>query len=313
LTLNADGSFSYSPNENWTFTAGLRWFDHTRERQYFTQQPNGRDSSTLFEEGETSTSDITKKLSVQYNISGDAMVYALFSDGFRAGGRNVTRPGVVLPADYDADFLENYELGFKSRWDGGRYTFNLTAFRMDWEDYQVEVVDPGPLFAVLVTNVGDARIEGVTAEFSAILGDSLELGVNMQFLDPKTTSDNPTVGTTAGSRLPFSAKEKGAAWLQYTHPREIFGGNIYSRIQWSYNGDVLNGIDDTATLQPSYSIADFKIGFEAADWEVYAYVDNLGDERAILYDQQSAPPGAVTINAPRTWGLGFSKSWGRSR
>ena len=74
---------------------------------------------------------------MQYNINENAMVYALFSDGFRAGGRNFTAPGVVLPLDYDPDFVDNYELGFKSRWDGGRYTFNFTAFKMKWKDYQV--------------------------------------------------------------------------------------------------------------------------------------------------------------------------------
>ena len=48
----AFGEIGYSPNDRWTFTGGLRWFDHTRRRQYFTQQPNGRESSGLFEEGE---------------------------------------------------------------------------------------------------------------------------------------------------------------------------------------------------------------------------------------------------------------------
>ncbi len=42
-----------------------------------------------------------------------------------------------------------------------------------------------------------------------------------------------------------------------------------------------------------------------------AYVDNLFNERAILFNQDSAPPGTITINTPRTWGLGFSMNWGR--
>jgi outer membrane receptor protein involved in Fe transport len=305
------GEVGYSPNEKWTFTGGLRWFDHTREREYFTQQPNGRDSSGLFEEGKTTTSDVTKKLSVQYNLSENAMVYALFSDGFRAGGRNVTRPGVVLPADYDPDFLDNYELGLKSRWAGGKYTLNLTAFKMEWKDYQVEVVDPGEdaLFAVMVANVGDAEIEGVSLDFSAFLLDSLDFGLNLQLLDPKVTEGNELVGTQAGDRLPFSAEEKGAAWVQYTYPKEVAGGQLYGRFQWTYTGNSLNGIG-AATLQPAYQLSDVKVGLEADDWEVYAYVDNLFNERAILFDQESAPPGTITINDPRSWGIGFSKSWG---
>ncbi len=322
----AFGEVTYSPNEDWSFTAGLRWFDHKRTRDYFTQQPNGRFSSNLGT-AEDSTSDITKKLSVQYNINENAMVYALYSDGFRAGGRNVVRPGTVLPADYDPDFLDNYELGFKSRWAGGKYTLNLTAFRMEWNDYQIEVTDPGPLFAVLVANVGDAEIDGITLDFSAFVWDSLDIGLNLQLLDPKTKANAPILGLLPGERLPFSSKEKGAIWAEYTFPAEIAGGNIYARLQWTYTGNSLNGLptpilDDDGnieeirdpTLQPAYQLTDFKIGLAADDWEVYAYVDNIFNERAVYFDQFTEVGlllnNQVTVNDPRAWGIGFSKSWG---
>ncbi|MEX0734345.1 MAG: hypothetical protein WDZ66_12285 [Steroidobacteraceae bacterium] len=110
--------------------------------------------------------------------------------------------------------------------------------------------------------------------------------------------------------MPFSAEEKGAVWLQYTFPTGFAGGNFYGRYQWSYNGNSLNGIDDDSVLQPAYQISDVKFGFEADDWEIYAYVDNFSNERAILFVQQTPPLGTITINTPRTWGIGFSKSWG---
>jgi outer membrane receptor protein involved in Fe transport len=324
----AFGEVTYSPNEDWSFTGGLRWFDHTRTRDYFTQQPNGNFSSNLGT-AENSTSDFTKKLSVQYKINADAMVYALYSDGFRAGGRNVVRPGTVLPADYDEDFLDNFELGFKSRWAGGRYTLNLTAFKMEWNDYQIEVTDPGPLFAVLVANVGDAEIEGVSLDFTAFLWDSLDFGLNLQLLDPKTKANEPILGLLPGDRLPFSAEEKGAIWAEYTFPGEFAGGNIYARLQWSYTGNSLNGLpspilddDDNViginepTLQPAYQLLDFKIGLSADEWEVYAYVDNVMDERAVYFDQftetEQLLNNFITVNDPRSWGIGFSKSWGGS-
>jgi len=311
----AFGELGFSLGEDWTLTTGLRWFDHTREREYFIQTPNGNVGTDAFLAADSSTSDITKKISLQYRAGDNAMLYALYSDGFRAGGRNVTRPGTVLPADYEPDFLDNYEVGFKSRWLDNRINFNLTAFKMEWKDYQVEVTDPGELFAVVVFNVGDAEIEGISAEFSALLWNSLDIGMNLQLLDPKTSSDNEELGTERGARLPFSAEEKGALWLDYTFPREVAGGHFYGRYQWSYNGNSLNGIDtilSDPTVQPAYQISDFKFGFETDDWEIYAYVDNLTNERAILFDQNSAPPGTITINTPRTWGLGFTKTWGRN-
>ena len=121
------------------------------------------------------------------------------------------------------DFLDNYELGFKSRWAGGRYTLNLTAYHMEWQDYQVEVVDPGPLYAVLVANVGDAEIDGVSLDFTAFLWDSLDFGLNLQLLDPKTKANEPILGLLPGDRLPFSAEEKGAVWAEYTFPRRDRG------------------------------------------------------------------------------------------
>lgn len=147
------------------------------------------------------------------------------------------------------------------------------------------------------------------SEFSAQLWESLDLGLNAQFLDPKTASANALLETEKGARLPFSAKEKGALWLEYTFPWQLAGGRLYGRYQWSYNGDVLNAITEP-TVQPSYEISDLRFGVEADTWEIYAYVDNLGNERAILFDQNSAPPGTITINTPRTWGIGFTKTWG---
>ena len=307
------GEVSYSPNERWTLTAGLRWFDHTRDREDFSQQPNGRDVVGL-EKGKGSSSDFTKKLSAQYNINENAIVYALFSDGFRAGGHNQTAPGVVLPADYAPDFLDNYELGFKSRWDGGRYTFNFTAFRMKWNDYQIEVVDPGAFpefYVVMVTNIGNAEIEGLSLDLTAYLWDSFDCGLNFQRIDPRVTEGNDLVGTQTGDRLPFAAEEKGAVWVEYTFPVEFAGGHVYSRFQWSYTGNMLNGVSKPRTVQPAYQIADFKVGFESGNWEIYTYVDNLTNERAILFDKENAlVPGTVSINRPRSWGLGFSMNWG---
>ena len=83
---------------------------------------------------------------------------------------------------------------------------------------------------------------------------------------------------------PSRRKRKGAVWVEYTFPGEFAGGHVYGRFQWTYTGNMLNGVSQPRTLQPAYQIADFKVGFESEDWEIYAYVDNLTNERAILFD-----------------------------
>ena len=79
---------------------------------------------------------------------------------------------------------------------------------MEWKDYQVEVVDPGDLYAVLVANVGDAEIKGVSVELSARVWESLDVGLNAQFLDPKTKEANPIIGTDEGIACRSRRKRK---------------------------------------------------------------------------------------------------------
>ncbi len=63
-------------------------------------------------------------------------------------------------------------------------------------------------------------------------------------------------------------------WVEYTHPQEFAGGNLYGATSGAISGNSLNGIGEDAALQPAYQIADVKIGFATDEWEIYAYVDN---------------------------------------
>jgi outer membrane receptor protein involved in Fe transport len=256
------------------------------------------------------------KFSASYSIDDDKMIYGLYSEGFRNGGRNIARPGAVLPEPYGPDFLQNYELGLKSQWANGRLRANVTAFHMVWEDYQLGVVDPGPLFATMIINVGDAEIDGVELDLTAMPVDGLEFGLNAMVLNAETTSDNDLIGVNSGARLPISPELKVSSSLQYTFQQMLFGGNPYARIQYSYYGDSLNGVEcntvdcDDPDVQPSYSISDVKFGIESDAWEINVYLNNLTNERATLYRVPPAPPGVVRVNRPREFGVGFTRRWG---
>jgi outer membrane receptor protein involved in Fe transport len=310
----AFGELTYQGIENWDFTVGARWFDHERDRRYFVARPHGRLEQDL--NPIQSENDATLKFSASYSIDDDKMVYGLYSEGFRNGGRNVARPGAVLPEPNGPDFLQNYEVGLKSQWANGRVRANVTAFHMVWEDYQLGVVDPGPLFATMIINVGDAEIDGVEIDFSALPVDGLEFDLNAMLMNAETTSDNALISVNSGARLPISPELKVSSSLQYTFPQMALGGNPYAMIQYSYYGDSLNGVEcntpdcDIPEVQPSYSISDLKVGIEAESWEVYAYLYNFTDERAALYRVPPAPPGVVRVNRPREYGVGFTRRWG---
>ena len=68
-------------------------------------------------------------------------------------------------------------------------------------------------------------------------------------------------------------------------------------------------------VQPSYNIGDFRFGLDAETWSLAFFVNNLTDERAILYDNPFEfdhffGKGRQTINRPREYGIRFVKRFG---
>jgi iron complex outermembrane receptor protein len=97
-----------------TATVGARWFEYERDRSEFKEWPRGNPYDTDIYEGDDS--DTLFKFAVNYDISDDQMVYALYSEGFRLGGANSKKnPASRMPDRYDSDSLINKEVGLKSQ------------------------------------------------------------------------------------------------------------------------------------------------------------------------------------------------------
>jgi outer membrane receptor protein involved in Fe transport len=317
------GEVTFNLSDAWSVTTGGRWFDTERDRTYFQEIPNNH--VAVIDNPVASLQDFTPKFSVRYRIDEERMLYALYSQGFRNGGANIVRPGAVLPRVYDPDFLDNYELGLKSRWADGRLQINATAFHMIWENYQLEVVDPGPLFAVAVANVGNAEIDGIELNLDLAATESFTVGGNVSFLQSEATDVDEIVGTPDGARLPNTPEFKGSGYLEYRWPMGGIQGSGFVYLSYTYVGESFNDIDTTAAggapplRQKPYQISDLNIGIEGATWELSFTIDNVFDERAELYNQLPAglindgafgiPLSGRTINRPREYGLSFTKRW----
>ncbi len=333
------GNFSYNFNEQWSAEVGLRFFEIEQDRIYLVDKPFIDAAGWPDRIQRTGgNDDVVPKASVTYRFDDDRMMYALYSKGFRAGGINRNRtPFTSFPAAFEPDELSNYEIGAKTRWLDGRLQVNATAFFMTWEDYQIEVVDPSfspcdpgedpeedfcdQPFQVVVANVGDAEQTGLEIDVQAVLNERWEIGGNALILEAETSEDfELTTLVTKGSRLPNVPELKFNAYAQYTMPLNWLGDSeFYARLQYSYQSDSKNQLEEFAEgenpgspfrIQPSYSLTDIKVGVANETWEVQAFLNNVTDERAILFDD----PGflgnffgieRVNVNRPREIGLRF--------
>ena len=343
------GEFSYRFLEDWEFTVGGRYFDQDMDRNYEVDKTFiTADVWPDRVNPQGGNSDFVPKVSLKWDIDEERMVYVLYSEGFRAGGANRNRVPeelTELPLIYGPDTLNNYELGTKTRWLDNRLQVNATAFYMEWEDYQIETVDPsfrvcgpgespatdpcGQPFQVMVANAGNAEQLGLELDIQAVFGEGWDIGFGALWVEAETAeefvvSDN-SLPVPKGSRLPNVPELKISTYAQYTWQVNLLGAeSLYGRVQYAWQDDSLNRLepwpedDLTAQLvQDSYGIADFIAGLNAGRWEAQFFIKNFTDEQAQLYRDTTGwarrffgRGERISTNRPREFGVRFFYRWG---
>ncbi|KHK88390.1 TonB-dependent receptor, partial [Novosphingobium malaysiense] len=137
-----------------------------------------------------SWSKFTPRVSLRYEFTPDAMIYALWSRGYRGGGFN-GRPSTIGAATipYDPETLDNYEIGFKTELAGGRVRLNGAAFLMKYKDMQQDLDVPAPGTSTgrenRTINASSAELKGVELDLTAQLTDGLRVHGNLGYLEAK--------------------------------------------------------------------------------------------------------------------------------
>ena len=365
------GEITYRFTDKFSATLGGRRFEVDQDKTYFVELPKGRltpalstgkhaclmeqqiaqggpgscaanapASDTGITTPDSSDDDFAIKVAVQYDITDDHMVYALYSEGFRPGGVNRGRGKPFFPIQFGADFLDNYEVGARTKWWDGRLIANLTLFHMEWDNYQLEVVDPsnipcsspnavvpcGQPWQKVVTNVGNATSDGAELGLQIVPIDGLDIGANVAYLEAELDADVPALPDVGkGDTLPFAPEWKASGHVQYNWETRLFGANgMFARWQISYTDDSFNQVQTSpfapgSTNTPqlvidSHSVSDFKVGLVADAWEVDLFVKNAFDERGQLNRDNTDfeyfwGNDRTTVIRPRTFGVRATYNW----
>lgn len=133
-------------------------------------------------------SKLTPRVSLRYEITDEAMVYVLWSRGYRGGGFN-GRPSTIGAATipYNPETLDNYEAGFKTEFAGGRVRLNGAAFLMKYDDMQQDLDVPAPGTSTgrenRTINAASAELKGFELDLTARPLDGLTVNGNIGYLD----------------------------------------------------------------------------------------------------------------------------------
>ena len=317
-------------NPQWSLNGGLRYYKFDNSLQGYYGYSAGFDNLISSKTGQLScfapastpyapctnldktvaASGTVPRVNLTYKVTPDKMVYTTYSKGFRPGGVNRTAQANIGP--YQADFLTNYEVGWKTEWFDHRLRWNGAAFWEDWKNFQFSFLGPSSL--TIIENGGSARIKGIQSEIEFQATSAMTLSTNFTFLDPRLTqsvcgtagvTNCPGVNLTVnkGKPLPFTAQ----SWVGPTAPAGTnlpispkFKANVVARYAfdevggWKPFGQV-SAVYQTQTapllllyqlqnvgMQPAYALIDLAAGVHQNKTMIQLTVSNVADRRAQL-------------------------------
>jgi outer membrane receptor protein involved in Fe transport len=244
------------------------------------------------------------KLNVTWKIDADRMIYATYSRGFRSGGIN--RDPRVEP--YQPDYLDNYEFGWKTSWDGGRFRFNGALFNSNWDGFQIAV--QGANGSGQIRNVGRGRVRGLEFDLGAALAGGLSISAAGSILDPKLRenycgridadgdpiTDCATPIAAAGTRLPFSSRYKGTLSVRYDWT--MGDSDLFVEAAGAYQASMWPSLRARDRLVvgriPGFTTVDLSTGVSRGDWRASFYVRNLFDARGEMTRLTSCTPSVCS-------------------
>jgi iron complex outermembrane recepter protein len=266
-----------------------------------------------------STNMFTPRTMLKYNFDESTNAYLSYARGKKPGG--YLNVGVATPdskdSRYNPEIIDTVELGVKSTWFDNRLRANGAIFHSVNKDRvnSVLVADPNsPQGSVnKAVNIGEAKIDGLELELSAVLSESFSANLAYTYLDarytssdaPQTTANgiagpgNCTVSTlptatgtqtvcitnTNGNELDFSNRHTLSASLGFSRP--LSGEwTLNSSIDAQYRSRRFIDANNLFAL-PAYVNVDLSIGAESEKYGVLLYVNNATNN----LDAKSAQTG----------------------
>ncbi|WP_374528652.1 TonB-dependent receptor [Novosphingobium sp.] len=274
----------------------------------------------------------TWKVSAEYDVAPDSMVYATVETGYRAGGFQLAegRPS------YKPEYITAYSLGSKNRFLDNKVQLNIEAFWWKYRDQQITyfTVDTSGTLINSNENAGKLTVKGFDIDLIVKPTHGTTLSAKVQYLDSKydnlhliTAPPRNNIacpftltGAMSGgapvmdfncSGMPGLFSPKWTINLGAEQVVPVTGSlELVGAVNTSWRAKQWGGFEYLAFEQiPSYWLTDLNLTLRDADngWSIGGFVHNLEGDRRIARPQAS-PIGFATANytAPRTYGIRIS-------
>lgn len=249
---------------------------------------------------------------LNYSPASDRLFYVKWSRGFRSGGFNTRATNSMALSPFNPERVDSYEGGVKLDF-GRSVRLNAAAYHSKFTDIQFVAnipVNVGGVTtaAAIVQNAGSARVNGVEAEATLLLGN-LRLNGSLGVIDAKYTSISPTVVAVA-KNSPFQQTPDLTWSVSADYDIPVSVGGIHLHADYSYKDEVAYAAvppSGPANLRPSYALinAMATLSLDESGLEVSLWGRNLANKKYLSRTLDLTSLGLVSgfPADPRTYGV----------
>ena len=209
----------------------------------------------------TNFKNTSPKVSLDYEITPDIMVYGSASRGFKSGGYNIRAQSVQFPRSADPfadEQVDSFEIGSKMAFLDSTLFLNVAAFHNIYKDIQLSIFTALPTggFFGDFTNAGKGTVNGAEVEYQWLAGDHWRVSGNLAWLDAKYDEfkffdpiSKTTINIADEQEFTNAPKFSGALNLEW-RTGLANGGDLSARVGYSYQSEVTATTEIIRTVTP---------------------------------------------------------------
>ncbi|MBA8887557.1 iron complex outermembrane receptor protein [Dokdonella fugitiva] len=311
--------------EAWKLDLGARYTDEEKHaialNRFYTDGSYATAWATAANfDKKVSFSNVSPKASIDWQVTPDALLYALYSKGFKSGGFNIRANTTAVPRSgepFKDETVDSFEVGSKLSLLDQRMFLNVALFHNKYKDIQLSVFtsytlpDGTQSFFGDFTNAGAGTINGAEVEYQFLPTPNWLISGNIAWLDASYDEFfDRGVNVADSQRFTNAPRVSGGVNVEYRTPLAN-GGNLSARIGYTYQSEVWPTTDlSPAIRQKGYGLLNAGVIWKIDDaWSVALQGTNLTDKayRTTGYNIAAygvltgfyGPPRQVTLSA--TW------------
>jgi iron complex outermembrane receptor protein len=290
------GQVTYALTKKANLTAGLRYDYERQSEDVLGEYQHDPDPDPIVirpdTSGQVSFHALSPKLAFDYSPSGNSMLYAVYSRGFRTGGLT------QLSSDPSAPPLVGFRPELSSSYEAG---INADVFYTAIDNAQVPTLVL-PEAITITKNAGKLNNWGTEAELAAAPFKGLTVTCNFGYTHSRFAnlelSQNGTAVDLAGKRQVFTPDISSLLAVQYVH-RITGGWRALVRGEWKHTGTTWFDLNNTIRQSP-YDLYNVRCGVEDGQLELMFWGRNIGNKKFISYAYDF---GAFHLGDPATYGV----------